>query len=77
MIGEATTKVLNYPDNEYLSIDDLNDAIAAILDAALNKWGEELVNKGLAGITPGDYSNQFNLSDSYAYNEGQGQSNIP
>lgn len=77
MVAEATTKLVNYPENQLLDVETLNDAIAAILDAALNKWGGDLINKGLAGMNQWGDGYQYNLSDGYAYNSGQGQSNIP
>lgn len=49
--SEALTKVLSYPDNNLLKADDLNAAIAAILDAAMNKFIPELLNQGLSKIT--------------------------
>jgi len=47
-ISEFATKLVNYPDNSLLRADDLNAAIAAIMDAALNKFVPDLANKGLA-----------------------------
>lgn len=47
-ISEFATKIVNYPDNNILRADDLNAAIATIMDAALNKFIPDLANKGLA-----------------------------
>ncbi len=38
MIAESAQKITHYQDNQYLKAEDLNDAIAAIGDAFLNKW---------------------------------------
>lgn len=53
MVAQAATKAINYPDNNLLNADDLNDAIGAILDALLNKWSSDITNKGFA-----DFSNE-------------------
>ena len=47
-ISEAVTKLVNYPDNNLLKADDLNAAIAAIMDAAMNRFIPNLANEGLA-----------------------------
>lgn len=42
MVADAATKLVNYPDNNLLRVDDLNDAVAAILDAMLNSFIPEI-----------------------------------
>lgn len=51
LIAEAATKVVSYPDNNLLKADDLNSAIAAIMDALLNRWSQDLANKGFASFS--------------------------
>ncbi|MEK7588534.1 MAG: hypothetical protein AAB438_01815 [Patescibacteria group bacterium] len=51
MVAEAATKAVNYPDNNLLKADDLNGAIAAILDALVNKWTSDLTAKGFAAFS--------------------------
>ncbi len=63
-VSESLTKVLNYPDNNILKADDLNTAIATILDAAMNKFIPDLLNKGLAGISTEGRDGAFIYNDS-------------
>lgn len=50
LIAESATKVIGYPDNNILAADDLNSAIAAIMDALLNRWTADIANKGFANF---------------------------
>lgn len=51
VIAEKTTQALNYQDNQLLKAQDLNDAIAAIVDALLNHFSDKLFSgEGLAGF---------------------------
>lgn len=60
MVAEAATKAINYPDNNLLQAQDLNDAVAAILDALLNNFTSNLTSdSGFAG-----------LSDTYEFQQG-------
>lgn len=51
MIATAATKVVNYPDNNYLKAEDLNDAVAAIIDAFIASFSADLVEKGFANLS--------------------------
>jgi hypothetical protein len=52
MVADAATKTINYPDNNLLKAEDLNDAVAAILDAMLSKFSTDLMGKsGFAGLS--------------------------
>lgn len=53
MISEKATMALGYDSNNLLKSDDLNDAMAAILDALLSRFSSDLMNKGFA-----DFSSQ-------------------
>ncbi|MFA7285932.1 MAG: hypothetical protein WC011_03770 [Candidatus Paceibacterota bacterium] len=59
LIAEAATKVVSYPDNNLLKADDLNAAIAAIMDALLNRWSQDLANKGFASFSNDGASGGF------------------
>jgi hypothetical protein len=61
LISEAATKVVNYPDNNLLRADDLNSAIASIMDALLNRWSQDLANKGFASFSNDGASGGFIL----------------
>lgn len=63
MIAEASTKLMGDQKDQLLNINDLNDAIAAILDAAINKYGGDLMNQGLASLSPTHPNDQFDLTD--------------
>jgi len=60
VIGHELTKSMDNSDNSLLSADTLNDAIAAIADASIQKFASELTNKGLASMDTN--------SDDYGYN---------
>lgn len=62
MIAESATKIVNYQDNNLLDAEDLNDAVAAILDALLARFSSDLMNKGFADFPKvgSDGSFQFN-----------------
>ena len=53
MIAQAATRIVDYPDNNILKAEDLNDAVAAILDALIYRFHTDLLNKGFA-----DFSDQ-------------------
>ncbi len=50
MVAEAATKSINYPDNKLLSAQDLNDAEAAILDAVMNRFATQIMDKTSGGF---------------------------
>ncbi|MES2416349.1 MAG: hypothetical protein V4504_01480 [Patescibacteria group bacterium] len=65
IIAETATNAVNYPNNQLLKSEDLNDAVAAILDAVINQWSTKLFSDtGFAGI-----SNQ-GADGSYYHNTG-------
>lgn len=70
MVADAATKVMNYPDNNLLKADDLNDAVAAILDAVLNNFATDLMSdSGFAGL--GDSATMMAGADgTFIANEG-------
>ncbi len=52
MVASAATKTLNYPDNNLLNAQDLNDAVAAILDALLGSFSSSFMSEGgFAGLS--------------------------
>ena len=73
LVADAATSAINYPNNNLLKANDLNDAMAAILDALLSKFSSTVMEKGFAnlgtqgadgsfitntGIAQADYSSQ-------------------
>jgi len=50
MIAKAATDTISYPNNAYLNVQDLNDAVAAILDALLGQFSSNLMEKGFANL---------------------------
>jgi hypothetical protein len=52
MIADRATNVVNYQDNLLLRAEDLNDAMAAIIDALLNRFATDLMNPntGFSGM---------------------------
>ncbi|MDQ5954136.1 MAG: hypothetical protein QG583_64 [Patescibacteria group bacterium] len=51
MIATAATKLVNYPDNNLLKAEDLNDAVASIIDALLARFSSDLMQKGFAKLS--------------------------
>jgi len=51
VVGHALTKSMDNNENSLLDAETLNDAIAAILDAAMARFSSELTTKGLANIS--------------------------
>lgn len=50
MISDKATEVIGYPNNAYLNVEDLNDAVAAILDSLLGQFSSNLMEKGFANL---------------------------
>ena len=50
LIAEKATEVVGYQNNAYLNVQDLNDAVAAILDSLLSKFSSNLMEKGFANL---------------------------
>jgi len=55
MIADAATKTMNYQSDSLLKADDLNAAIAAIIDALLNSFTSNIQNKGFAELPNTQY----------------------
>ena len=51
LIAEAATNTINYPTNNLLKAEDLNDAVAAILDALLSRFSADFMEKGYANFS--------------------------
>lgn len=50
IVAEAATTAVNYPTDNLLKAEDMNDAVAAILDALLAKFSSTLMSKGFANL---------------------------
>ena len=50
MIADYATEVTKYQNNSLLNVEDLNDAVAAMLDATLNQFSTNIFEKGFANI---------------------------
>lgn len=50
LIADAATSAAGYPKDSLLKADDLNSAVAAILDALLSRFSTTLMQKGFASI---------------------------
>ncbi len=71
MVAESATKLVHYPDNQYLKADDLNDAIGAILDALLAQWSSDLQDGFAEFSTQGSEGDLVINFDNYdAYGDG-------
>ena len=54
LIADAAISTREWPEKSLLEADDLNDAIAAIMDALLNRFSTDLMAKGYAYFNEGD-----------------------
>jgi len=81
MVAQAATKAINYPDNNLLNADDLNDAIGAVLDALLNKWTSDISAKGFAQFSnegaSGDLVLDYDAASSSGYTDVQTEKDFP
>ncbi len=50
MISDAATNVMGYPNNSFLNVEDLNDAVAAVSDAILSQFSTSIYKKGFANL---------------------------
>ncbi len=50
LVSEAATTALNYQNNAYLNVEDLNDAVAAVIDALLSQFSTHIIEKGFASF---------------------------
>ncbi|MCX6751251.1 MAG: hypothetical protein NT161_00575 [Candidatus Nomurabacteria bacterium] len=50
MIADKATEVMGYQNNSLLNVQDLNDAVAAVLDALLNQFSTSIYEKGFSNI---------------------------
>ena len=62
LVAEWATSTINYPENNLLKADDLNDAVAAILDALLSRFSTDMMAKGYA------YFNDEGVDGTFVYN---------
>lgn len=59
MVAVAATSAMKYPENNLLKAEDLNDAVATILDAMLSKFSTDIMGKsGFAGLSDSTYFQQ-------------------
>ena len=50
MVASAATNVMGYQNNAYLNAQDLNDAVAAMIDALLGQFSQNIFDKGFVNI---------------------------
>ncbi len=50
LVASAATTTMGYQNNAYLNVQDLNDAVAAVLDALLGQFSSDIMEKGYANI---------------------------
>lgn len=62
LVAEAATNAISYPQDWLLSADDLNDAVASILDAILSHFSNKWMTEGFASL--GD---QYSASSGLTY----------
>jgi hypothetical protein len=62
IVANAATKLVDYPDNNLLKADDLNDALAVLVDALISKGFSYLTEKGLAYLNEASSEGNYDLS---------------
>jgi len=69
MIATAATETMKDTKDSYLNVKDLNDAIAAVLDALLAQFSSSVMEKGFADLSSEDFngSSSYNSSDDDSY----------
>ncbi len=79
-VAEAATKLVNYQDNNLLKAEDLNDAVAAIVDALISRLMGDVINYGLAEFSDEGADGDL-IINSYAingnYEIGQAEKDFP
>lgn len=74
MVADAATNIMGYTTNNLLKVEDLNDAIAAILDALLNRFSADIIGDGFSefskNIPYGANSGNFILNENNLTNYG-------
>jgi hypothetical protein len=51
LVAEMATTAINYPTDNLLKAEDMNDAVASILDALLAKFSSDTMSRGFAGLS--------------------------
>jgi len=64
LIAEEATDAIGYPKDSLLAVEDLNDAIAAVLDAILAQFSNQWMSEGFANVDTYGSSGQFTYSTS-------------
>lgn len=62
LISDFAQKYVDYPDNNLLAADDLNDAIVAILDAIISRTSNEIYEWGFSGLSTQGSDGSFLLN---------------
>ncbi len=73
LIATAATSALEYPNNNLLKASDLNDAIAAILDAVINHFTSQWQTNGFANLSSQGANGQLIFSSGYINSTPQAQ----
>jgi len=73
-VAEEALKISHFQENKLIRANTLNDAMAAIVDALIQRFSNELYEKGLAGFSDegsdgGLILNQYAVDGSYSINQ--------
>ena len=63
LVAKAATDAVGYPNNALLNAEDLNDAVAALLDALLGQFFPWLMEKGFANLGTDGADGQLYFTD--------------
>ena len=51
LIAETATNAVNYPTDNILKAEDMNDAVALLIDSVVAKFSSDFMNSGFAGVS--------------------------
>lgn len=51
LIAETATNAINYPTDNILKAEDMNDAVALLIDSVVAKFSSDFMNRGFAGLS--------------------------
>lgn len=78
LIADAAIRTTRYPENQLLKSEDLNDAVAAILDALLNQFATKLFTEsGFAGTDSQGTNGELFLNTNYSTNPTKVDQDFP
>jgi len=68
-VADLATKNVHFTDQSILSAQDINDAVALVMDSLANRWIPDLINQGVSKFNSGGADGYYQIdSQQYGYN---------